>query len=182
MGTSPADLQRLLTPANRLRIGAPRVIVESAAEHQHGRPRRRFAALAWGVTIFASLQLGLAWAVESGVCDLRDPIFAHKFDRLRRCESFFPAACAFERPATILVLGSSRALIGLRAGQLSDGLSVVSGRPTEVFNFGVSAAGPVTNAVYLRRLLAQGVRSDSLVIEVMPAFLNGRLPQPYEFR
>src|SRR5207237_594435 len=51
-------------------------------------------------------------------------------------------------------------------------------RPVEAFNFAHAGAGPVTNAVYLRRLLADGVQPDVVVIEVHPALLAAREQAP----
>ena len=54
------------------------------------------------------------------------------------------------------------------------------GRPIVAFNFGIPAAGPVTNALNLRRLLAAGVAPDLVLLEVLPAHLDGRGPEPVE--
>src|SRR5436853_608177 len=41
-------------------------------------------------------------------------------------------------------------------------------------------AGPVTNLVYFRRLLAEGVQPDLVFIEVMPAYLATQVGGPAE--
>jgi hypothetical protein len=48
------------------------------------------------------------------------------------------------------------------------------------FDFAHAGAGPVTTAVYLRRLLAAGVRPGAVVIEVHPAFLAAQVAPPPE--
>src|SRR5205814_1462939 len=55
------------------------------------------------------------------------------------------------------------------------------GGRVEAFNFGCPAAGPMTAALYLRRLLADGVAPDCLLVEVHPCFVTPAEP-PFEAR
>jgi hypothetical protein len=48
--------------------------------------------------------------------------------------------------------------------------------PVAVFNFGIPAAGPVTELLTLKRLLREGLRPDLLLIEVLPPQLAGQAP------
>ena len=43
-----------------------------------------------------------------------------------------------------------------------------------LFNFGMVGAGPLVELVVLRRLLAEGVRPDLLLVEVLPPLFNRR--------
>ncbi len=133
--------------------------------------RRSALAVAWGVVAFAAGQFALALAVERWLPALRDPEYAAKAERLRA-----RVAEAHDRPL-VLVLGSSRVQMGLRGGPTAAG---PDGRPTLVFNFGIAGAGPYLEALCLRRLFAEGVRPDLLVLEVLPPALNQPGSHPLE--
>lgn len=75
---------------------------------------------------------------------------------------------------TLLAVGSSRTQLCLDAERLSDDR-------TSVFNFGCAGCGPVANALYLRRLFADGVSVDAALIELHPAMLADMNP-PFESR
>ena len=100
---------------------------------------------------------------------LRDPVFEQK------------AACLAERRAEapdrplLIALGSSRTLMGLNAGQVT----AADGRWL-TFNFGDLGAGPMLEQVFLRRLLARGVRPDALLIEIVPLHLATNVVVPME--
>jgi hypothetical protein len=123
-------------------------------------PRRAWQALLWGLLSFAGLQLVLGLYLERGPQRLRDPEFAAKRQRLRARLAESPG-----RPV-VLMVGSSRTLLGLRAADLSK-----PGGPL-VFNFGLTGGGPVREKLVLDRLLADGVRPDLLLVEVFPALLD----------
>jgi hypothetical protein len=53
-------------------------------------------------------------------------------------------------------------------------LSQSLAHPVIVFNFGTTGAGPVTELLHLRQLLAQGLGPDLLLIEVLPPLLAGQ--------
>src|SRR5262245_50712176 len=126
---------------------------------------RRFSArrvrrdLLWFVVAFALIQLGLAWSVEHCLPDVRDPEYTAKEERLRTLRAARPD------DALILMLGSSRASMGLRAAELSrDGALV--------FNAALSGGGPMLELVCLRRLLAVGIKPDLLLVEFVPYHFN----------
>lgn len=86
----------------------------------------------------------------------------------------WPALCRLvseqpDRPL-LLMLGSSRACWAFRAGCL-DGMPDGEGRPLHVYNFGIPATGPIYQLLYLRDLLAQGIRPRFLLIEFLPPLL-----------
>jgi hypothetical protein len=118
---------------------------------------------------FAVCQLALAVAVDCWLDAVRDPEFAYKLQRLQALRAEAP-----DRPL-VLVLGTSRTNLGLHADLLSK-----SDRDPLVFNFGIAGAGPLTQAVTLRRLLDAGIRPDLLYLEIMPALLSERLGGPVE--
>jgi hypothetical protein len=138
------------------------------------RPRRRLhrdgrRELLWAAAGFAVLQVALALGLERFWPQVRDPEYRLLAQRLddRRAEA--------PQRLLLVVLGSSRTALGLRAEILSE-------TPSDplVFNFGVPAAGPMMQQVCLRRLLADGVRPAGVVIEVMPALLSQRDRYPQE--
>jgi hypothetical protein len=165
----------------RLPVAIPRVW--RGASGRRAQPSRRSAAAAAiaGLIAFLAAQLGLGWAVHTERSPLRDPIFFDKLAKLREHRAFFAGSNA-DRAATVLFIGSSRTLNAVDARAAGVQLTQSLGRPVEAFNFGQAGAGPITNAVYLRRLIKEGVKPDFAVIEVHPTFLAGQRPDPPETR
>jgi hypothetical protein len=139
---------------------------------RHGRTAVTALIATWLLS-----QAGLAAVVEWSGTWLRDPLYADKELKLRRR---IAARSAAGRPWTLVMLGSSRTANGLDGLVLEAALDRIAGRPSVAFNFGVPAAGPVTSALYLHRLLAAGCAPDLVLIEVLPAHLDGRSPEPVE--
>jgi hypothetical protein len=141
------------------------------ASRRQRRQRAARRALLWGLASFVALQLGLAVAIECWLPQLRDPFYAYKAARLHR------RVAAVPRPFTVVMLGTSRTTYGLKAGDLEERLQALRQRPVVAFNFGIPGAGPLTQLLALKRLLADGVRPDVLLVEVLPPLLNGLLPK-----
>jgi hypothetical protein len=132
--------------------------------HKRGRN-----AIVCAVAAFVGLQLGLACAIERWLPELRDPFYAYKAARLRS------RVQASKRPFLVVGLGTSRTTFGLKAELLEHELQRTADngeRPPIAFNFGLTGAGPVTQLVVLKRLLAENVRPDLLLIEVLPPMWN----------
>lgn len=127
--------------------------------------------LLWGAVGFCALQLALTIAVESRFPEFRDPVFGHKITRLKQ-RTTGPEP----RPLTIVMLGSSRTVGGFKAGLLERPLAEACGRPVVVFNFGIHGAGPLIQLLNLQRILANGIRPDLLLVEVMPPLFAGQVP------
>ena len=148
-----------------------------------GRKKRAAAAVAGGLVLVAVVQAGFGLAVHAEWSPLRDPVYFDKARLLRTHGAFLTGANPpGDKPTTLLLVGSSRTLNAVDARAASDRLSNHLGRPVEVFNFAQAGAGPVTNAVYVRRLVAEGVRPDFALVEVHPVFLAGQRPDPPEGR
>jgi hypothetical protein len=146
------------------------------------------------------VQVAFAAAIECGLTGVRDPFYAGKAARLharlrragctptirsshRHLTLTLPARTAERVPAfTIMMLGTSRAAYGLKAGELEAQLAGELDRPLVVFNFGIPAAGPFSQLLSLHRLLEEGIRPSLLLLEVLPPLLQAQDPVPAEAR
>jgi hypothetical protein len=133
--------------------------------------RQSLRVVSWLSLAFLISQAGwLAWldADAPGW----DPEFAKKRARMNTLRAECP-----DRPL-LVALGSSRTLMGID-GSAFDGVAAVDGRAFVGFNFGLVAAGPVRQWLTLRRILAEGVRPDVVLIEVATPFFSA--PGPGRF-
>ncbi len=121
------------------------------------------AAVLGAVLAFVALQAGLALALEAWRPEVRDPEYGTKLRRLQALRAAHPDA------PLALALGSSRSLMGLRAGDLQ-GVGAPGG--AVVFNFGLTGYGPVQELVCYRRLRAEGVRPAAVLVELTPFMLT----------
>ncbi len=133
--------------------------------------RRAFRSLVWAPLAFAAVQVGLSLLLETGQRGLCDADYRVKEERLRARLRDTPDC------PLVIVLGSSRTKMGLRAGLLCGGRK--DSRPL-VFNFGLSASGPVRELLCFHRLLDQGIRPDLLFVEVLPPALTQEGDFPFE--
>lgn len=130
--------------------------------------RKGRGALLWGLVFFVSGQMAFGLIVEYWRPELRDLEYGYRLQRLRarlREES--------DRPL-VLLLGSSRVEIGIRPEAFPTP-DTLGGPAPIVFNFGLTASGPVMELLCLHRLIADGIRPDGLVVEVLAPLLH----QPY---
>ena len=154
----------------------------TASCSEDSSPRRWFRrprlALLCALGFFVLLQVGLRAAIDGGwLAILRDPDYVCRAAHLKH-----RLADAPEAALTVVALGSSRTALGLKAKRLEGELQSERGKPVIVFNFGVAGAGSVTQYLYLRRLLAEGIRPDLFIIEVLPPLLTGHSDVPVEAR
>ena len=126
---------------------------------------RATRALLCSAALILVAQLGFGAYAERNP-KRKDPTYGDKFDKL--------ATRSDARPL-VLMLGSSRTLLGFQAGQVEGGLPGV-----RAFNFGTPASGPITHLVYLRRLLDAGIVPALLLIEVLPPALADGADGPGE--
>ncbi len=161
--------------ADRRRAVRPVLVASPSRSHRQIRrfTRARSAVAAAGAVYLMS-QLLLNAAVRTGVEPADDPAYAEKFALLARRPAFFAPDPG---RVTVLALGSSRTHASLDAGRFAAGV----GPNVEAFNFGTPAGGPLTNALYLRRLLAAGVRPGRVIVEIHPGYLTPADP-PFETR
>jgi hypothetical protein len=135
--------------------------------HKPNRPGHGKTTLAWGVLLFGLGQMALAM-VEHYRPVLRDPEYAYRAAYLHARLAAHP-----ERPL-LLVTGSSRVTTGFRPEHLPE-LRTPGGRAALVFNCAIPSSGPVRELLYLRRLLAEGVRPRWLVVECWPPLMHQRM-------
>jgi hypothetical protein len=145
------------------------------------RPRRRgsrdrWLGLArvwlWAGGLFVLGQALLTVGILSGQLPVHDPLYQTRAQLLLRRWQSLP-----EPTYKVLVLGSSRVMLALDAQAVC---RADSSPPVEVFNFGIPASGPLTHNLYLRRLLACGVRPDWVICDVVPGFLAGQVTPAME--
>src|SRR5262245_42602157 len=137
----------------------------------------RTAVLVAGVFTVITFTAG-AWGSASLGAWLRDPLFADKLNRL--CERLAAKSVTGRPPLNIVMIGSSRTSNALRGTDLECFLGRSLSRPIVAFNFGIPSSGPVTQLLYLRRLLAAGVHPDLVLFKIMPPLLAGQVPEPIE--
>jgi hypothetical protein len=133
------------------------------------RPRRlkqsARSVLLWSLGIYA-----LAAAVLDGIMDHWCPAPFEKVYRLKWRDLCQFAEETPDRPL-LLMLGSSRTQTGFQAGRL-DGMIGSDGQPLAAYNFGVPAAGPIHEYLYLRQMLEKGIRPRLLLVEFLPPLFN----------
>src|SRR5205085_2304077 len=92
--------------------------------------------------------------------------------RRSRCRDPAPLRSARRHARRAGVLGEPGPGFPRRGLVARPSLSQRLGRPLLLLNLGVAGAGPVINLLNLRRLLAEGVRPDLVLIELMPGYLD----------
>ena len=128
--------------------------------------RRGRCSLGVALASFVAVQLLWSLAMDYGDTALRDPLWGRKLTLLRSRMAAEP-----ERPL-VVILGSSRAALGLRTDALPELEPGDDGAAPIVFNLGIMGAGPVHELMYLKRLLSEGIRPDRILLEIHPLLLH----------
>ncbi|VTS08678.1 hypothetical protein [Tuwongella immobilis] len=125
------------------------------------------------------------WSIAALV-DLRfrDPFYADKVRKLRtHHETLQRDAATPDLPPSVsphipmvVMLGTSRTAMGLDGLTIEQQLRQSLGHSVNVFNFGIPATGPITHLLYLQRMLAEGVKPDLLLVEILPSMLAADPP------
>jgi hypothetical protein len=121
--------------------------------------------LLWTVISLFACQILPTLAMDRWRPDLRDPEYAARLGKLRTRRAENP-----DQPL-VLMLGSSRVMNGFQPRALNE-LASSAGQPMVSFNFGLLCAGPLREHCCLEHLLADHIRPDLLVIEIMPPLFN----------
>jgi hypothetical protein len=126
---------------------------------RHGR-----SVLAWYLAGMVVASAGLTLTIERWRPDWSDPEFGTHARRIVRRHAEGP-----NRPV-VLVLGSSRAAYGFATDAVKPP-TPAAGDPPLVYNLALSGGGPFMDLLCLKRMLAMGIKPDSVVIEVHPVLL-----------
>ena len=135
-------------------------MASSTVTRRSRTPCRARAALAWGLLLFAVLQIPVRLALHRHP-EIADLEYGRKLADLRDRIARNPG-----RPL-VLMLGSSRVATGFRPDVLARNESPASREPI-AFNFAQVGSGPEMAHLCLHRLLAAGIRPDTVLVELWP--------------
>lgn len=114
--------------------------------------------LTWAFGLYAAIILGHFVLVDVARPELRDPEYGLRLNALRQRIAEHP-----ERPL-VVVIGSSRTAMGVRPYVWEESRP---GTPTDplLFNMSRVGGGPLIQLMTLRRLYADGIRPDAVILE-----------------
>jgi hypothetical protein len=135
-----------------------------AGQRPGERPLHARAVVAWGLAAFVGFQ-ALFFGLARRWPQLHDPEFGGKLANLRARLAESPKGRRL-----ILILGSSHTGMGIRPDALP-ALGLTGPQAPLVYNFSINNSGPLTSLLCLRRLLAEGVHPDWVVVEPCPLML-----------
>jgi hypothetical protein len=122
----------------------------------------------WSLGMFA-LSAVVLWCLIDPWCpNASETLHRLKWDQLLQVAREAP------EHSLVVMLGSSRTDAAFQA-QRVDALPAGDGRPLRGFNFGVPAAGPIHQYLYLREMLDHGIKPRLVLIE----YLRPLLSQPH---
>src|SRR5262245_32912987 len=122
--------------------------------------RRGMGVVVWYALGLVGSQIALVMAIEHWRPDWCDPEYGNLIRQLHHRQAEAP------RKPLVLVLGSSRVGRGFATDMLSAG--PVSDGSVEVFGLPMVGGGPFMELLMLRRMVALGVKPESVVVEVLP--------------
>jgi hypothetical protein len=153
-----ARLFRLLAPGGARKIAAP---LPRARHRSARRVLLGFAAALLGLNVGMVLVMDVLWP------EVRDPEYGRRLKHLKARSAEHP-----DRPL-VVVIGSSRSSMGVRPDEWERTRPNAAGRPDPLlFNMSLVGSGPLMELFCLRRLYADGVTPDAVVLEYWPAFLR----------
>jgi hypothetical protein len=123
-----------------------------------GRGKR---AVFWTVLCFAVSQLALWVYLDCRQPEVRDPLYTHRLHSLQSRLARSPDA------PLVLLLGSSRVKYGLWPAAMPV-RSPAGSPPPVIYNFAFNGAGFIRQLMYFRRLVAEGVRPNCVLVETWP--------------
>lgn len=154
------------------RVAAVDLVTVPSPGAKPSRQSRAKRAVVAGVVLFVLVQSSLNLAVRSEWLPISDPVYHEKFAILSNHPSFF-AERDESAPQRVASLGSSRTQLAFDAERFGQAGTA------DAMNLGFPAAGPLTQALYLRRMIDAGFRPDVLFLEIHPCFLAPGDP-PFE--
>lgn len=118
-------------------------------------------AVLWTLAGVALSQFVLSIYLDYRQLETRDPLYGHRLHSLQRRLAESPNAPLF------LILGSSRVKYSVCPCAMT--VRATPGAPAPiVYNFAMNGMGTIRELMYLRRLLADGIRPNWLLVEVWP--------------
>ncbi|HXT60833.1 MAG TPA: hypothetical protein VN699_19500 [Pirellulales bacterium] len=135
------------------------------------RLRTARTSLVCGLLTFAASQFTLELAIENWWPGLRDEFCHQKLTQLKRRFDAAPP-----QAVKVVMLGTSATYCDLQSERLERALRETSGREVAVYNFGIPGSSALMELIALKRLLAEGIRPDVVLIEVLSPFLSGCPP------
>jgi hypothetical protein len=117
-------------------------------------------SLFWFLACFLAGQVALWGYLDRWRTDLVDPLYALRLRSLRARLAESPGA------PLVLILGSSRTKYGVSPAAIS--VRGSAGVPPLIYNFALNGSGSIRELLYFRRLLADGIRPDWLLVETWP--------------
>ena len=155
-----------MTPAAILRLHRPGV--RRAAPPPRPTDRRRAArrAVVALLAAFLVLNAGLVLAMDVFAPEIRDPEYGRRLKCVKARAAEFP-----DRPLVVCV-GSSRCSMGVRPDVWEATRPNAGPADQLLVNVSLAGSGPLMELFCLRRLYADGVRPDAVVLEYWPAFLR----------
>ena len=126
------------------------------------------STLAWALVSFVALQVALIGIMEYWCVHLRDPVYGPKLQRLQERAHTTP------KTPLVVMLGSSHVTDILDGHCIEEALARATGHKAMVFNFGDPGATGQHEYLTLRRLLADGVRPNLVLLEVLLPSLDHR--------
>src|SRR5262245_41135470 len=149
----------------------------------HAQPKgklRAFRRHAWLTLLWAGLALALVQGsvrslIDGPLPEWRDPAFEVKARHLQRIlrEPGDP-------PGLVVMTGSSVTCNVFQADLVERTLASACGRRIVAYNMGNLGSGPLTQLVYVRRLVERGIRPDAVCVEFSPHLFEGPRPVDIE--
>lgn len=159
------------TVPHRMIPATARVAIVVAPMRRGESSRAQRARSVIGAMFAALIVMNLALSLASeNFTAIRDPVYSDRLAKLR-------AHWHGSTKPKVLVIGSSRVWFGFDALKAEEYLPEYS-----FFNFGLPAAGPITQRLILERLLSDGVVPDRVVFEIMPPLMMPTGTGPEEHR
>ena len=126
--------------------------------------RRAAVAVIVGLVGFAALQTCTTMWFQWRWPGLRDADYEARVARFRD-----RAATAGPNAKSVIMIGSSRTMFGLRGATVENILENELVTPALICNLGKPGAGPIIQLLYVQRLIEDGIHPDLLLLEVVSA-------------
>jgi hypothetical protein len=115
----------------------------------------------WTFACFLLSQVALSLYLDYKRPELRDPLYGYRLRSLQSRLAASPDAPLF------LLLGSSRIKYSVCPDAMQIHATEAGSQPI-IYNFGINGMGTIRELMYMRRLLADGIRPKWLLLELWP--------------